>query len=211
MKDGMTPADLKYGTDGLVAVVVQHHASGAVLMVGFANEEAIRRTLESGRAWFYSRSRQQLWQKGETSGNTLEVRGLRVDCDADALIYLCEPTGPTCHTGETSCFFQSLEPLPRGETSGEAAAELFQTIRARQAVGDASQSYVARLLSQGVDRIGKKIGEEATEVVIAAKNADRHELAHEVADLWFHTFVLLAQQGITPEDVWDELRTRRRS
>jgi len=206
----MTPAELNYSMNGLLAVVVQDARSGRVLMVGYANQEAVQKTLDSGHAWFFSRSRQRLWEKGESSGNVLNITGLRVDCDADALIYLCEPVGPTCHTGAPSCFFQTLDGQPAGETSGEAAAELFETIKQRQTAGDAESSYVARLIASGVDRIGKKVGEEATEVVIAAKNADRAELAHEVADLWFHTFVLLAQQGMTPEDVWDELRSRRR-
>lgn len=207
---GLAATELTFAADGLMPVVVQHADSGAVLMVGFANREAVDRTLASGRAWFFSRSRQRLWEKGETSGNVLEVRGIRVDCDADTLIYLCQPAGPTCHTGAPSCFFQTLAGMPPSETSGEAAAELFRTIRQRQDQGDPSDSYVAKLLSKGVDRITKKIGEEATEVVIAAKNGDRAELAHEVADLWFHTYVLLAQQGMTPEDVWNELRSRRR-
>ena len=103
-----------------------------------------------------------------------------------------------------------MDEIPAGETSGEAAAILFDTIEQRKQQADSGSSYVARLLSEGVDRIGKKVGEEATEVVIAAKNADRAEVAHEIADLWFHTFILLAQQGMTPEDVWDELRGRRR-
>ena len=195
---------------GLLPVVAQHHRSGQVLMVGFANREAIERTLSTGHAWFFSRSRQRLWEKGESSGNYLELKALRVDCDADAVIYLCEPLGPTCHTGAPSCFFQTVDEHPAGETSGEAATALFETILSRQRGGDPDRSYVARLLTQGVDRIGKKVGEEATEVVIAAKNGDRAELAHEIADLWFHTFLLLAQQGMTPEDVWAELRSRRR-
>jgi phosphoribosyl-ATP pyrophosphohydrolase/phosphoribosyl-AMP cyclohydrolase len=201
--------ELSFSMDGLLPVVVQHHRSGEVLMVGFANREAVQKTLETGHGWFFSRSRQRLWEKGETSGNYLDLKALRVDCDADALIYLCEPHGPTCHTGERSCFFQTLDEIPSGETSGEAAAILFNTIEQRKQA-DPGSSYVARLLSEGVDRIGKKVGEEATEVVIAAKNADRAEVAHEVADLWFHTFILLAQQSMTPEDVWDELRGRRR-
>ncbi len=202
--------DLRFSMGDLLPVVVQHHVSGQVLMVGFANREAVRRTLETGHAWFFSRSRQALWEKGETSGNYLDLKGVRVDCDADALIYVCEPHGPTCHTGEPSCFFQTLSGKPTAETSGEAAAQLFDTILERQRGADAEGSYVARLLSQGVDRVAKKVGEEATEVVIAAKNADREEVAREVADLWFHTFVLLAQQGMAPEDVWAVLESRRR-
>jgi phosphoribosyl-ATP pyrophosphohydrolase/phosphoribosyl-AMP cyclohydrolase len=206
----MNVDELRFSRDGLLPVVVQHHRSGEVLMVGFANREALEKTLETGHGWFFSRSRQRLWEKGETSGNYLDLKALRVDCDADALIYLCEPHGPTCHTGEPSCFFQTLDEIPAGETSGEAAAILFNTIEQRRQQAEPGSSYVARLLSEGVDRIGKKIGEEATEVVIAAKNADRAEVAHEIADLWFHTFILLAQQGMTPEDVWNELRSRRR-
>ena len=202
--------ELNFSMGGLLPVVVQHHASGAILMVGFANREAVQKTVETGLAWFFSRSRQRLWQKGETSGNHLVLKGIRVDCDADALIYLCEPHGPTCHTGAPSCFFDSVDEVPRGETSGEAASELFDTVLARQGSGDPASSYVARLLSEGVDRVARKVGEEATEVVIAAKNSDRGEVAREVADLWFHTFILLAQQGMAPEDVWQVLRDRRR-
>ena len=202
--------ELNFSSDGLIPAVVQDHRSGKILMVGFANREAVEKTLETGHAWFFSRSRKRLWEKGETSGHFLDLKAIRVDCDADALIYLCEPHGPTCHTGAPSCFFNTLDPAPVGETSGEAAATLFETIKQRQLEGDPDSSYVARLLHEGVDRVARKIGEEATEVVIAAKNADRGELAHEIADLWFHTFVLLAQQGMAPEDVWVELRGRRR-
>jgi phosphoribosyl-ATP pyrophosphohydrolase/phosphoribosyl-AMP cyclohydrolase len=206
----MRPDDLSFGESGLVAAVAQHHRSGQILMLGYANREAVERTLSSGLAWFYSRSRQALWQKGESSGNVLRVHGFRVDCDADAVIYLCEPTGPTCHTGAPSCFFQTLNELPMGETDGEAAFALFETIRQRQSA-DPSTSYVARLLGQGIDRIAQKVGEEATEVVIAAMNGDSSSLTREVADLWFHTFVLLKQQGLEPGDIWAELRSRRRS
>lgn len=208
----MNVEKLNFSMAGLLPVVVQHVRSGQVLMVGFANAEAVQRTVDSGHAWFFSRSRQALWEKGETSGHYLDVRGIRVDCDADALIYLCEPHGPTCHTGAPSCFFQTLDEVfsDAGETSGEAAAHLFETILQRQQSGDPSSSYVARLLADGVDRVAQKVGEEAVETVIAAKNPDKGLLAGEIADLWFHTFILLAQQGMTPEDVWDVLKLRRR-
>jgi phosphoribosyl-AMP cyclohydrolase / phosphoribosyl-ATP pyrophosphohydrolase len=206
----MTIDELNFSRDRLIPAIVQEHRSGRILMVGFANREAVEKTLETGHAWFFSRTRKRLWEKGETSGHFLDLKAIRVDCDADALIYLCEPHGPTCHTGAPSCFFSTLNDVPAGETSGEAAALLFETIKQRQSLADPGSSYVARLLHEGVDRIAKKIGEEATEVVIAAKNADRAELAHEIADLWFHTFVLLAQQAMSPEDVWEELRGRRR-
>jgi phosphoribosyl-AMP cyclohydrolase / phosphoribosyl-ATP pyrophosphohydrolase len=204
-------AELEFPESGLLPAVAQHYRSGRILMLGYVTREAVEKTLETQHAWFFSRSRQRLWEKGETSGNYLELRGLRVDCDADALIYLCEPHGPTCHTGEPSCFFNTLDEFspPAQETNGESAQVLWDTILDRQAQGDPDKSYVAKLLKRGVDRIGKKIGEEATEVVIAAKNADPAELAHEIADLWFHTYVLLAQQGMSPADVWAELRSRR--
>jgi phosphoribosyl-ATP pyrophosphohydrolase/phosphoribosyl-AMP cyclohydrolase len=203
-------ASLNFSMNGLLPVVVQHAVSGQILMVGFANQEAVEKTLQTGHAWFFSRSRQQLWEKGETSGNFLNVKGIRVDCDEDALIYVCDPVGPTCHTGAPSCFYRTLEDLPVAETSGEAAAHLFETILARQRSGDPESSYVARLLSLGVDRVAQKVGEEAVETVIAAKNADPDEVARELADLWFHSFILLAQQGMTPEDVWKVLELRRR-
>jgi phosphoribosyl-AMP cyclohydrolase / phosphoribosyl-ATP pyrophosphohydrolase len=202
--------ELSFSMGGLLPVVVQHHVSGQVLMVGFANPESVQKTIETKHAWFFSRSRQRLWEKGETSGNYLDVHGIRVDCDADALIYLCEPHGPTCHTGAPSCFFNAVDQVPGAETSGEAAAQLFETILQRRRSGDPNTSYVAKLLRAGVDRVAQKVGEEAVETVIAAKNADREEVAREVADLWFHTFILLAQQGMTPEDVWKVLAERRR-
>jgi phosphoribosyl-AMP cyclohydrolase / phosphoribosyl-ATP pyrophosphohydrolase len=206
----MNADELNFSMGGLLPVVVQHHISGQVLMVGFANAESIQKTIETKHAWFFSRSRQRLWEKGETSGNYLHVKTIKVDCDADALVYLCEPAGPTCHTGEPSCFYRVLDELPTVETSGEAAAHLFDTILARQRSGDPNTSYVAKLLHAGVDRVAQKVGEEAIETVIAAKNSDREEVAREVADLWFHTFILLAQQGVTPEDVWKVLELRRR-
>jgi phosphoribosyl-AMP cyclohydrolase / phosphoribosyl-ATP pyrophosphohydrolase len=202
--------ELNFSMGGLLPVVVQHRVSGQVLMVGFANSEAVRKTIETRHAWFFSRSRQRLWEKGETSGNFLNVKSVKVDCDADALVYVCEPVGPTCHTGEPSCFYRTLDELPMVETSGEAAAHLFGTILERQHSGDPQTSYVAKLLNEGVDRVAQKVGEEAVETVIAAKNANPDEVAREVADLWFHTFILLAQQGMSPEDVWQVLELRRR-
>jgi phosphoribosyl-ATP pyrophosphohydrolase/phosphoribosyl-AMP cyclohydrolase len=206
----MNLAELNFSMGGLLPVVVQHHTSGEILMVGFANQQAVEKTVETRHAWFFSRSRGRLWEKGETSGNYLKLLSIRVDCDADTLVYVCEPQGPTCHTGSPSCFFRTLGDEPEVETGGEAAAHLFDTILARQRTGDPSTSYVAKLLSQGVDRVAQKVGEEAVEVVIAAKNPDKEVLAGEIADLWFHTFVLLAQQGMTPEDVWKVLDSRRR-
>ena len=130
--------------DGVLPVVAQHHRSGEILMVGFANHEAVQKTLETGHGWFFSRSRQRLWEKGESSGHYLDLKAVRVDCDADALIYLCEPHGPTCHTGEASCFFRTLDEIPAGETSGEAAAILFNTIEQRKQQGQPGSACCRR-------------------------------------------------------------------
>jgi phosphoribosyl-AMP cyclohydrolase / phosphoribosyl-ATP pyrophosphohydrolase len=202
---------MKFDAYGLLPAVVQHARSGEVLMLGYVNEEALRLTQERGLVTFWSRSRQELWQKGATSGNVLRVVELRQDCDGDALLILAEPAGPTCHTGERSCFHRDLE----GNTSTDAAppasvlTAIADTIEARRSAPP-DESYTARLLAQGVDRIARKIGEEAGEVIIAAKNGDGRELRAEVADLIFHSLVLLAQQGLQPEDVWHELQQRRR-
>ncbi|HEY8476166.1 MAG TPA: bifunctional phosphoribosyl-AMP cyclohydrolase/phosphoribosyl-ATP diphosphatase HisIE [Chloroflexota bacterium] len=218
---------IDWGPDGLVPAVVQDATSHEVLMVGFANREALLRTIETGQAWFWSRSRRQLWRKGETSGHVLHVERVLADCDLDTLLYLAHPVGPTCHTGARSCFFhevsrrvdaQEVAPVDGSETARPAAPpaptaeiveEVFAVILHRQATRPEG-SYVAKLLASGVDRIGKKIGEEAAEVIIAAKNARPDEIAWEVADLWFHTLVLLAERGLAPSDVWRELARRRR-
>jgi phosphoribosyl-ATP pyrophosphohydrolase/phosphoribosyl-AMP cyclohydrolase len=193
----------------LLPVIVQHARSGEVLMLGYMNEEALTATRTSGFVTFYSRSRQRLWQKGETSGHTLRVVEILQDCDGDALLILVEPTGPTCHTGRPSCFFRDLSesevngPLP----AVAILARLADRIHDRRDT-DPATSYTARLLHGGIDRIGKKIGEEAAELIIAAKNGNPAEIAYELADLIYHSLVLLEQQGVTTEAVWAEL-TRR--
>jgi phosphoribosyl-ATP pyrophosphohydrolase/phosphoribosyl-AMP cyclohydrolase len=200
---------MNYDDNGLIPAIVQHARSGEVLMLGYMNEEALRLTNETGLVTFWSRSRLALWRKGETSGNLLHVVGVRQDCDGDALLVLAEPEGPTCHTGERSCFHSDLASAP---TAGAAPASailalLADRIRARRDQAPDS-SYTAKLLHGGVDRIGKKIGEEAAEVIIAAKNGSHAELAYELADLLYHSLVLLENQGLEPEKVWQELERR---
>lgn len=203
---------MKFNDQGLIPVVVQHARSGEVLMLGYMNQESLARTRASGLATFWSRSRSELWQKGSTSGNTLRVLDIREDCDGDTLLVLVEPNGPTCHTGARTCFSQ-----PQAETTLEAdnapssailthLADLIAQRHAEQAEG----SYTAKLLRSGVDRIAKKVGEEATEVVIAAMKGDQAELRAELADLVFHTLVLLEQQGVGLDEVWSELGRRHR-
>jgi phosphoribosyl-ATP pyrophosphohydrolase/phosphoribosyl-AMP cyclohydrolase len=207
----MSIDELAWDERGLLPVVVQDAGSGAVLTLAYANREALARTLREGTTWLFSRSRNELWRKGATSGNTQTVVAVDVDCDADALLYRVVARGPACHTGATSCFSRALKtPDVRVEPEASferAVAHLRATIAARRDASPES-SYTAKLLHDGVDRIGKKIGEEATEVVIAAKNGDPHEIAWEVADLLYHTFVLLEERGVGLDAVGAELLRR---
>jgi phosphoribosyl-ATP pyrophosphohydrolase/phosphoribosyl-AMP cyclohydrolase len=193
----------------LIPAIVQDARSGQVLMVGYMNREAYQRTLDEGRVWFWSRSRGRFWMKGESSGNVLRLRSVRVDCDGDALLVQADPDGPTCHTGAVSCFFRSTKDSEAAPPSPEVAAELFATIKQR--LSDRPEgSYIAKLAERGVERMAQKVGEEATEVVIAGVTRNRESLISETADLWFHTLILLAEAGLTPDDVWAELAQRRR-
>lgn len=198
----MIPVGLVFDDKGLLPVVVQDVASGDILMLAYANAEALQRTAETGFAWFWSRSRGRLWQKGETSGNRLAVREARADCDRDALLLVVEPEGPACHTGSRTCF---------GDTTPTAAGvleELRRVIADRQSASP-EHSYTARLLVKGLDHTLKKIGEEATEVILAAKGESEAGLAEESADLLFHLLVALAQRGVLPADVLRVLQRRR--
>lgn len=212
------PAALRYGADGLVPVVVQAVASGAVLMLAWADREAVERTLATGEAHFWSRSRRRPWKKGETSGNVLAVVEAAADCDGDALLLRADPAGPTCHRGTRSCFDPELPAEPRGPRLELGwLAEVVATRRG----GDPATSYTARLLAGGAERAAQKVGEEATEVVIAGLAAAasaaaagkdgerlRDALTGEVADLLYHLLVLLAAAGGDPAEVAAELRRR---
>ena len=201
---------IKLDDKGLVPAIVQDAGTGQVLTLAYMNEESLERTRVSGQVWFYSRSRQELWHKGETSGNYLNVRTISVDCDGDAILIKAEPTGPACHTGETSCFFQEMpSDTPEFERApGNTFTELFEVIEQRKR-DKPKGSYVAKLLKKGPKKVGKKVVEEAGEVVIAALNEGRERTVSEVADLWFHSLVLLASVDATPEEVFEELRSRR--
>jgi len=210
------PPVLRFDEQGLLPAVVQDQATGQVLMVAWMNEEALQRTQETGQAHFWSRSRQKLWRKGATSGNVMNVREVRVDCDADTLLLRVDPAGPACHTGEQSCFYRQLSaaapapPLTQQEMGEEAILPaLFATILQRQACPH-SDSYTARLLSAGEDEVLKKVGEEAMEVILAAKGQGDERLVSEVADLFYHLLVLLAARGLTLANVEVELARRRR-
>jgi phosphoribosyl-AMP cyclohydrolase / phosphoribosyl-ATP pyrophosphohydrolase len=201
--------ELKFDATGLVPVVTQDFSTGEVLMVAYADREALRRTLETGEAHFWSRSRRELWHKGATSGHVQKLVEVRVDCDSDAVVYRVAPSGPACHTGEPSCFFRKvrgdvLEAAPAG---GQILARLERIIAQRDDERPEG-SYTTYLFTNGIDKILKKLGEEATETVIAAKNADMDELRRETADLLFHLLVLLRDRRLPLDAVWAELEAR---
>ena len=191
--------DLKF-TDGLIPAIVRDARTGAVLTLAYMNEESLRKTRETGETWFWSRSRNELWHKGATSGNTQRVVHIAPDCDRDALVVSVEPNGPACHTGAQSCFPDVPPPF---------LDRLMNVLRDRHATRPID-SYSARLFNEGRDKILKKIGEEATEVVIAAKGQGRARLISEIADLVFHLSVLLVDEGVEWADVADELARRER-
>lgn len=196
-----------FNPDGLVPAVVQHALTGEVLMLAWMSREALERTLESGQVWFYSRSRQALWRKGETSGNTLAVRELRLDCDGDAVLVRAEPAGPTCHTGATSCFFAPAGAAEDDGPTGGAIGDLWRTLEARRDAG-ADTSYTARLLAGGVEAINAKITEEAAELAAALAGESDDRVASEAADLLYHLLVGLLSRGLDPAGVYRELARR---
>lgn len=190
--------------EGLVPAIIQHARTRKVLMLAYMNRESLGRTLRGEHVWFWSRSRQELWEKGATSGNYLIPKQIVPDCDGDSLLVLAEPTGPVCHTGEPDCFYQG-EIAPGPEVLEELAATIAQRNRDRP-----EGSYTARLLTEGIDRIAKKIGEESAEVIIAGKNASPEEIAWEVGDLVYHTLVLLEATGVPLDAIYTELVKRRK-
>ncbi|MGK7379494.1 bifunctional phosphoribosyl-AMP cyclohydrolase/phosphoribosyl-ATP diphosphatase HisIE [Planococcus sp. 1R117A] len=198
--------DIQYDGNGLVPVIIQNADTKAVLTLAYANEEAVQKTLETNETWLYSRSRNELWNKGATSGNTQQVTAVRLDCDGDSLIYEVIPNGPACHTGEESCFHNTIAGAPN-ESKVDMLSELTGLIRKREEEMPAG-AYTTYLFEEGVDKICKKVGEEAAEVIIAAKNRDPKELAMETADLFYHVLVLLQEQKVGFDDVIDVLKER---
>jgi len=192
--------NVKFGTDGLIPAIVRDAKSGAILTLAYMNAEALQKTIESGETWFWSRSRNELWHKGATSGNTQRVVHVATDCDNDALVISVNPAGPACHTGAMSCFDGiSGPPLD--------VAKLMRVLRDRYE-SRPEGSYSASLFNAGRERIAKKVGEEATEVIIAALSEPRDRVVSEVADLLFHVSVLLTDVGIDWSEVGAELTKR---
>jgi phosphoribosyl-ATP pyrophosphohydrolase/phosphoribosyl-AMP cyclohydrolase len=200
---------ITFDAAGLVPVIAQDAHTRQVLMLAHANREAVERTLETKKGTYYSRSRGRLWVKGEESGHTQKVLSVTLDCDGDAVLYTVEQVGAACHTGARSCFHNPLEgatPVD-GSAIGTTLDALYATILERFGSSDAG-SYVKKLHDAGIDRVLKKVGEEAGEVIIAAKNGVAAELRLEAADLLFHTLIACAEIGVTPEDLAQELQGR---
>lgn len=187
-----------FDENGLVPAVIQDAQSGKVLMLAYMNKESLEKTLETEETWFYSRSREELWHKGATSGNTQKVLGIQLDCDGDALLVTVKPNGPACHTGEETCFYQNL--FGEKPDLREVIHTIIDVIAERKA-NPIDGSYTTYLFTEGIDKVLKKVGEEASEVIIGAKNNDKEEITWEVSDLIYHTLVLLNITGVSIDDI----------
>jgi phosphoribosyl-AMP cyclohydrolase / phosphoribosyl-ATP pyrophosphohydrolase len=207
----MNLEELKFGENGLIPAIVQDRKTKEVLTLAYMNRESLSLSIESGETWFYSRSRQELWHKGATSGNTQKIAEIKYDCDQDALVVLVEPAGPACHTGAVSCFnetvYQAEGLTGAEEESYSILAELEQVIEQREKERPEG-AYTTYLFEKGVDKILKKVGEESAEVIIAAKNRDQEELKWESADLLYHLLVLLREQKLPFKEVLGVLKER---
>lgn len=207
--------NLKFDDKGLIPAVLQDADTSKVLMVAYMNEEALKQTIETKKATFYSRSRQQLWVKGETSGNFMNVCQIRVDCDMDCLVVLVKPEGPACHTGKQSCFYRKIEDgsvkelTPEDEKSDIDIVSQVQTVVLDRKVNPKEGSYTNYLFDKGIDKILKKVGEENAETIIAAKNNSKEEIQYETADLIYHLTVMLIDRGLRWSDIYEELKKRR--
>lgn len=191
---------------GLVPAIVQDDQTGAVLMLAYMNEEALTKTIETKETWFFSRSRQELWHKGATSGNRQLVKRLAFDCDQDAVLVQVEPLGPACHTGKTTCFYETV--LEEEAPTRQVVHEVIESIQTRRN-NPVEGSYTSYLFKEGIDKVLKKVGEESSEVIIGAKNEDKEELTSELADLLYHSLVLMEISGVTLADVKKELVKRQ--
>ncbi len=198
---------IRYNEQGLVPAIAQDYLDGTVLMMAWMNRESLAKTLETGETWYWSRSRQELWHKGATSGHFQKVRGIRYDCDSDALLITIEQIGDiACHKGERSCFHQVAE--SKNDPTADTLSEVFKVIRDR-VIHPVEESYTCKLLAGGDNKILKKIGEESAEVVMACKDDEPDAIASEVADLFYHTLVALAHHKVDLRDVYRQLDKRR--
>ena len=197
--------ELKFDERGLIPAVVQDWRSGEVLTLAYMNRESLEISLREGRTCFWSRSRQELWRKGETSGNTQEIVDIIADCDRDSLVVKVKKAGPACHLGNESCF---VDRVWESDTFRDFSPDqLYKLIQGRQ-TDPKEGSYTSYLFDKGIDKILKKVGEETTEVIVAGKGGEKDETVYEIADLYYHVMVLMVQMGITPEEVLSELAKR---
>jgi len=205
----MDLATLRFNDQGLIPAIVQDVLDGTVLMMAWMNRESLQKTLDTGETWFWSRSRQEFWHKGATSGHIQKVRAVRYDCDRDVLLLQVEQVGDiACHLGEHSCFHRVFDHEEKFPAPADTLSQVFRVVEERRDQPDPT-SYTSRLLAKGSNQILKKLGEEAVEVAIAASSEGRERVISEVCDLWFHSLVLLAQQGIDIREVYAELQRRR--
>lgn len=207
----MITHDVKFDMQGLIPVVVQDWLDGTVLMLGYMNEAALTKTLSTKSVHFWSRSRQTLWEKGETSGNKLLVKEVFVDCDRDTILVKAQPLGPTCHTGERACFFSKLDGVEEEHKSSEAFGAILERVLRmiiKRRAQPQADSYTTKLFEGGHDKILKKVAEEAGEVLLAAKGGKREEIIYEVADLLFHTLMVLGYHEVSLQEVYEELGAR---
>ncbi|RAK11707.1 phosphoribosyl-ATP pyrophosphatase /phosphoribosyl-AMP cyclohydrolase [Halanaerobium saccharolyticum] len=225
--DKLDEINFKYNEQGLMPAVVQDFQSREVLMVAYVNEESLNLSLEKRETVFYSRSRQELWHKGETSGNTQEIKEIYYDCDQDTILFMVDPAGPACHTGENSCFYRKIaedtdlkaEKMMKMEQEAQQIETEFETEKVVDFLYDLilsrkqempEGSYTTYLFEEGIDKILKKVGEESAEVIIASKNEPEEELVYETADLVYHMLVLLVERGINPDQIRKELKKRHK-
>jgi len=199
---------VRFNDAGLVPAIAQDARTSEVLMLAWMNREALEKTLSTGRAHYWSRSRKSLWLKGESSGNFQEVLSVKYDCDGDTLLVLVEPKGPACHTGERTCFYRSIAGAARVLPGGPAVLSELEKVLEERKNADPSKSYVASLYQKGTPRILEKIGEESGELIEAASVKENAEVLYEFCDLLFHSMVLLKHKGIRMIDVYDELGRR---
>lgn len=205
---------IKFDEKGLVPAVIQDATTGKVLMLAYMNAVSLQCTVETGYTWFWSRSRQELWNKGATSGNVQKVVNIKYDCDGDSLLLQVKQIGAACHTGEYSCFHNILWrennlPAVNGQITSAILNELYDVIQQKRIHGG-EKSYTKYLFTSGQDKILKKVGEEAAETIIASKNNNNGEVVYEMSDLWYHCLVLLAYHNISPSELLAELGSRRK-
>ncbi|WP_302999885.1 bifunctional phosphoribosyl-AMP cyclohydrolase/phosphoribosyl-ATP diphosphatase HisIE [Thomasclavelia spiroformis] len=189
----------------LIPAIIQDYQTNEVLMLAYVNEEAYKKMLETNQTYFYSRSRNELWHKGQTSGHFQNIKGMYLDCDLDTLLIYVEQIGVACHTGAYSCFFNEIKPF-----NNVNIFKSLETLINDRKINPVEKSYTNYLLDQGVDKICKKVGEEASETIIAAKNNDKEELIGEISDLFYHVFVLINNQGVSLEDIENKLKERHK-